>query len=136
MKRWSATPVAVAVLIAAALITFLIGHSKDTVVILAIVVFNGVVGFAGLGVTVATLRAGKRLGLANKESLVVAGPLLIDLARRCLGPLRRHRPNPWSGTRPRTRCSRTRKRSKPFVKFSSACWSACPCPRIWWIGFT
>ena len=33
------------VLIAAAIVTFAIGHSKDTVVILAIVVFNGVVGF-------------------------------------------------------------------------------------------
>ena len=33
------------VLIAAAVVTFLIGHGKDTVVILAIVVFNGVVGF-------------------------------------------------------------------------------------------
>ena len=37
------------------------------------VVINGVVGFAGLGVTVETLRAGKRLGLANKESLIAAG---------------------------------------------------------------
>jgi Ca2+-transporting ATPase len=33
------------VLIGAALVTLLIGHTKDTVVILAIVVFNGVVGF-------------------------------------------------------------------------------------------
>src|SRR5690606_25687054 len=33
------------------------------------VVVNGVVGFAGLDVTIATLRAGKRLALANKESL-------------------------------------------------------------------
>ena len=33
------------VLMAAAVVTFLIGHGKDTVVILAIVVFNGVVGF-------------------------------------------------------------------------------------------
>jgi len=33
------------VLVAAATVTLLIGHSKDTVVILAIVVFNGVVGF-------------------------------------------------------------------------------------------
>ncbi len=33
------------VLMAAAAVTFLIGHSKDTVVILAIVLFNGIVGF-------------------------------------------------------------------------------------------
>ena len=32
------------------------------------VVINGVVGFAGLPVTIGTLRAGKRLGLSNKES--------------------------------------------------------------------
>jgi 1-deoxy-D-xylulose-5-phosphate reductoisomerase len=45
------------------------------------VVINGVVGFAGLGVTVATLRAGKRLGLANKESLIAAGPVVQPLRR-------------------------------------------------------
>ena len=37
---------------------------------------NGVVGFAGLPITIATLKAGKRLGLANKESLIAAGPLI------------------------------------------------------------
>lgn len=40
------------------------------------VVINGVVGFAGLGVTLATLNAGKRLGLANKESLIAGGPVV------------------------------------------------------------
>jgi 1-deoxy-D-xylulose-5-phosphate reductoisomerase len=40
------------------------------------VVINGVVGFAGLSVTMATLEAGKRLGLANKESLIAAGPVV------------------------------------------------------------
>jgi 1-deoxy-D-xylulose-5-phosphate reductoisomerase len=43
------------------------------------VVINGVVGFAGLPVTIETLRAGKRLGLANKESLIAAGPLVQPL---------------------------------------------------------
>ena len=43
------------------------------------VVVNGVVGFAGLPVTVATLRAGKRLALANKESLIAAGPVVQPL---------------------------------------------------------
>ncbi|MEI7753249.1 MAG: 1-deoxy-D-xylulose-5-phosphate reductoisomerase [Actinomycetota bacterium] len=43
------------------------------------VVVNGVVGFAGLAVTVATLRAGKRLALANKESLIAAGPVVQPL---------------------------------------------------------
>src|SRR4051812_23238002 len=37
---------------------------------MADVVVNGVVGFAGLGVTLAALEAGKRLALANKESLI------------------------------------------------------------------
>ena len=38
-----------------------------------------VVGFAGLPVTIATLRAGKRLALANKESLIAAGPVVQPL---------------------------------------------------------
>jgi 1-deoxy-D-xylulose-5-phosphate reductoisomerase len=46
---------------------------------LADVVVNGVVGFAGLEVTIATLRAGKRLALANKESLIAAGPVVQPL---------------------------------------------------------
>jgi len=40
------------------------------------VVVNGVVGFAGLAVTLAALNAGKRLALANKESLIAAGPVV------------------------------------------------------------
>ncbi len=43
------------------------------------VVINGVVGFAGLPVTMAALQAGKRLGLANKESLIAAGPVVAPL---------------------------------------------------------
>jgi 1-deoxy-D-xylulose-5-phosphate reductoisomerase len=40
------------------------------------VCINGVVGFAGLPVTLGALEAGKRLGLANKESLIAAGPVV------------------------------------------------------------
>lgn len=40
------------------------------------VVVNGVVGFAGLDVTLATLNAGRRLALANKESLIAGGPVV------------------------------------------------------------
>jgi 1-deoxy-D-xylulose-5-phosphate reductoisomerase len=40
------------------------------------VVLNAVVGFAGLPATLATLHAGKRLALANKESLIAAGPVV------------------------------------------------------------
>jgi len=48
------------------------------------VVVNGVVGFAGLSVTLATLHAGRRLALANKESLIAAGPV-VQRARRTPG---------------------------------------------------
>jgi 1-deoxy-D-xylulose-5-phosphate reductoisomerase len=51
----------------------------DAVVEPAEVVVNGVVGFAGLAVTIETLRAGKRLALANKESLIAAGPVVQPL---------------------------------------------------------
>lgn len=47
-----------------------------TVAVEADVVVNGVVGFAGLGVTLASLGAGRRLALANKESLIAAGPVV------------------------------------------------------------
>jgi 1-deoxy-D-xylulose-5-phosphate reductoisomerase len=43
------------------------------------VVVNAVVGFAGLPVTLGTLGAGKRLALANKESLIAAGPVVRPL---------------------------------------------------------
>jgi 1-deoxy-D-xylulose-5-phosphate reductoisomerase len=48
------------------------------------VVLNAVVGFAGLGVTVATLEEGKRLALANKESLIAGAPV-VQRARRTEG---------------------------------------------------
>ena len=47
-------------------------------------VINGVVGFAGLPVTLAALEAGKRLGLANKESLIAAAPV-VQRARATAG---------------------------------------------------
>lgn len=43
------------------------------------VVVNAVVGFSGLAVTLETLRQGKRLALANKESLIAAGPVVQPL---------------------------------------------------------
>jgi len=45
---------------------------------------NGVVGFAGLPVTLGALQAGRRLALANKESLIAAGPVVRE-ARRTPG---------------------------------------------------
>jgi 1-deoxy-D-xylulose-5-phosphate reductoisomerase len=44
------------------------------------IVVNALVGAAGLRASEAALRAGKRLALANKESLVVGGDLLMPLA--------------------------------------------------------
>lgn len=44
------------------------------------IVLNAVVGFAGLGPTVATLSAGIPLALANKESLVCGGELVMALS--------------------------------------------------------
>ena len=48
------------------------------------VVVNGVVGFAGLPVTLAALHAGRRLALANKESLIAGGPV-VQAARATPG---------------------------------------------------
>jgi 1-deoxy-D-xylulose-5-phosphate reductoisomerase len=44
------------------------------------VVLNAVTGFSGLAATLAALRAGRMLALANKESLIVGGPLVAGLA--------------------------------------------------------
>lgn len=46
------------------------------------VVVNGITGSAGLGATLASLRSGSRLALANKESLIVGGTLVTDLAEK------------------------------------------------------
>lgn len=46
------------------------------------VVVNAVVGAAGLDATLAALEAGKRVALANKETLVVAGHLVAQAAAR------------------------------------------------------
>jgi len=59
---------------AEALETLAAGAGCDTVV-------AAIVGAAGLGSTLAAARAGKRLLLANKESLVLAGELVIAAAR-------------------------------------------------------
>jgi 1-deoxy-D-xylulose-5-phosphate reductoisomerase len=46
------------------------------------IVINSVVGAAGLDATLAALERGKRVALANKESLVVAGDLVEEACRR------------------------------------------------------
>jgi len=46
------------------------------------VVLNAVVGFAGLPATLAALEHGKRLALANKESLIAGGPVVAKARAR------------------------------------------------------
>ena len=64
-----------------------VGFGADAVAALtdlpeADLVVNALVGAAGLAASYATLRAGKVLALANKESLVVGGDLIMPLAAR------------------------------------------------------
>lgn len=51
------------------------------------VAIHGIVGAAGLAPTTAVLRRGKALGLANKESLVIAGELVMALAAEHGAPI-------------------------------------------------
>jgi 1-deoxy-D-xylulose-5-phosphate reductoisomerase len=51
------------------------------------IVVNGIVGAAGLPPSVAALEAGNRLALANKESLVAGGPVVLEAVRRGGGEL-------------------------------------------------
>lgn len=51
---------------------------------MADIVLNAVVGFAGLGVTISALQSGKRLALANKESLIAGAPV-VRKARKTPG---------------------------------------------------
>lgn len=43
---------------------------------------TGIVGCAGLGPTVAAIKAGKDICLANKETLIAGGPTVLPLARK------------------------------------------------------
>lgn len=79
------------------------------------IVLNAVVGFAGLPATVAALEAGKRLALANKESLIAAGPVVaaarakgggeivpVDSEHSAVFQALRAGPAPGAGGDPRT----------------------------------
>ncbi len=46
------------------------------------IVVTSLMGFAGLRPTLAALKAGKSIALANKETLVVAGELVLPLAKQ------------------------------------------------------
>ena len=45
-------------------------------------VLNALVGFAGLAPSVACIRAGRTLAIANKETLVAAGALVMEMANK------------------------------------------------------
>ncbi|MCQ2338408.1 MAG: 1-deoxy-D-xylulose-5-phosphate reductoisomerase [Paludibacteraceae bacterium] len=45
-------------------------------------VVTAMVGYAGLRSTIAAIKAGKRIALANKETLVVAGEMITEMAER------------------------------------------------------
>lgn len=45
------------------------------------IVVNAIVGFAGLLPSIKTIKLGKILGLANKETMVVAGPIIVDILK-------------------------------------------------------
>ncbi len=51
------------------------------------IVLTAMVGFSGLRPTIAALEAGKAIALANKETLVAAGSLVMPLARRHQAPV-------------------------------------------------
>jgi 1-deoxy-D-xylulose-5-phosphate reductoisomerase len=50
-------------------------------------VLTAMVGYAGLQPTIAAIRAGKAIALANKETLVVAGELITSLANEYHAPI-------------------------------------------------
>jgi 1-deoxy-D-xylulose-5-phosphate reductoisomerase len=57
-----------------------VGASTEVATWPADVVLNGLAGAAGLGPTLAALEAGRTLALANKESLIIGGPLVKAVA--------------------------------------------------------
>lgn len=79
IKRWqsgsSASHGAIRELGMEKLVSMVQSHEVDIVV-------AAIVGIAGLETSIAAAEAGKRLALANKESLVVSGSLMMEAAKR------------------------------------------------------
>lgn len=50
-------------------------------------VVTAMVGFSGLKPTISAIKAGKAIALSNKETLVVAGQIITDLARKSGSPI-------------------------------------------------
>ena len=51
------------------------------------IVVASMVGFSGLAPTIAAIKAGKVIALANKETLVAAGSIVMDLSRKFKAPI-------------------------------------------------
>lgn len=51
------------------------------------IVLTALVGFSGLRPTISAIKAGKIIALANKETLVAGGSVVIDLARKYNSPI-------------------------------------------------
>lgn len=51
------------------------------------IVLTALVGFSGLRPTISAIKAGKIIALANKETLVAGGSVVMDLARKCNSPI-------------------------------------------------
>jgi 1-deoxy-D-xylulose-5-phosphate reductoisomerase len=75
--NWSAKPARAELLLGSAGIEALVTRPEVDIVVAAIV------GSAGLTGTWAALEAGKTVALANKETLVMAGPQVMQLAKEC-----------------------------------------------------
>ena len=73
---WAGLPPGVELLVGSESVERIVADDGVDIVVAAIV------GSAGLRGTWAALEAGKTVALANKETLVMAGPLVMDLARR------------------------------------------------------
>lgn len=61
--------------------TKLVTDAAEVATLEADTVVSAIPGFAGLAPTLAALRAGRHVALANKEAMVVAGPLVWEVAR-------------------------------------------------------
>ena len=51
------------------------------------IVVAAMVGFSGLRPTLEAIKAGKIIALANKETLVAAGSIVMDLSQKCSAPI-------------------------------------------------
>lgn len=51
------------------------------------IVLTAMVGFSGLKPTVAAIKSGKKIALANKETLVAAGPIVMALSQQYKAPI-------------------------------------------------